>query len=157
VLFGDRDVPEIWRLAGYGGGQTRHEELPVVRLRAPGFQTVLDSLVGSGAGTVLLADCRGVEDLQRCDVALSVSEARAGRVMGDVRIVACLGSAEGVMRISTLGGKSARLAGLAWNPHAFSEDMACPADSAITEHALAQVLIAARAFGLPAYVFASEA
>jgi hypothetical protein len=31
--------------------------------------------------------------------------------------------------------------------------MACPVDSAVADHAQAQVLIAARAFGLEAYIF----
>jgi citrate lyase beta subunit len=114
---------------------------------------VLDSIVGGGAEALLLADCRGVEDLQRCDVALSVAEARAGGPAGHVRIIASVDTAAGVMRMSGLGGKSVRLTGLAWNRQAFAADMACPADSAVADHAQAQVLIAARAFGLEAYIF----
>lgn len=149
-------VPENCRLVVYGGGQVVGMELPVVRPRAPDFQAAVDSIAAGGAELMLLADCRGVEDLQRCDVALSVAEAWAGREAGRVRIVAGVGSAAGVMGAAALGGKSARLAGLAWNRRAFTADMGCPADSAAVGHARVQVLIAARAFGLPAYVFAGE-
>src|SRR5690242_1498984 len=97
----------------FAGSEADDRELPVVRLRDADFQPALDSLAATGAGTMLLADCQGVEDLQRCDVALAVAEARAGREPGHVRIVAGLESAAGVMQVSTLGGKSARLAGLA--------------------------------------------
>jgi citrate lyase beta subunit len=149
-------VPENCRLVAYGSGQADRKVLPVVRLRAEDFQAALDSIVGDGAEWLLLADCRGVEDLQRCDVALAVAEARAGRMMGHMRIIAGVESAAGLMQVSALGGKSARLAGLAWDRQAFADDMMCAAGSPIVEHAWVQVLLAARAFGLPAYVFADE-
>ncbi len=149
-------VPENCRLVVYAGGKAESIELPVVRLSDRGMQTEIDSLVAGGAETVLLADCRGAEALQRCDMALSVAEARAGRDAGSVGIIAAIDSAAGVMRIALLHGKSARLKGLAWDRQAFSADMACPVDSAIVDHAWAQLLVAARAFHLPAYVFANQ-
>jgi citrate lyase subunit beta/citryl-CoA lyase len=150
-------VPENCRLVVYGSADARSVELPVVRLSDPRMQTEIDSLVASGAETVLLADCRGGDALQRCDMALSVAEARAGRDPGSVGIVAAIDSAAGVMRIATLDRKSTRLKGLAWDRQAFSADMACPMDSAIIDHAWAQVLVAARAFHLPAYLFTNQA
>jgi citrate lyase beta subunit len=156
VPFRIQIVRENFRLIVYGDENATSGEFPVVRLTDPDIQTAIDSLIASGAGTVLLADCRGAETLQRCDMALSVAEARAGRVAGEVRIIAGMESATGVIGIATLGEKSARLTGLAWSPQAFCADMACPVDSAITDHAWAQVLIFARAFHLPAYVFADD-
>jgi citrate lyase beta subunit len=156
VVFEVHDVLENCRLVVHGGGQAGDADLPVARLRAEDFQVALDWIVGEGAGSLLLADCRGVEDLQRCDVALSVAEARAGCEAGHVRIVAGVDSAAGVTQVAALGGKSARLAGLAWNGRAFADDMTCAADSAIVDHARMQVMIAARAFGLPAYLLAGQ-
>lgn len=127
-------------------------EFPAVRLAGPEVQSELDSLLASGVETILLADCRGAETLQRCDMALSVAEARAGRESGGVRIIAGIESAAGVMQVAALGGKSARLAGLAWNRRAFLADMPSAPDAAIADHAQRQILIAARAFDLPAYV-----
>jgi citrate lyase subunit beta/citryl-CoA lyase len=125
--------------------------MPALSLRDEGFESDAAAAVASGAKCILLADCRGPEDLQRCDMALSVAEAGDGRDAGATLIVASLDSAAGLMQLSSLGGKSARLAGLTWNRAAFCDSIGCTHDSPVAGHARISIIIAARAFGVPAY------
>jgi citrate lyase beta subunit len=112
----------------------------------------LAAALRDGPTAILLENCCGVDDLQRSDIALSVAEARAGLAIGGVAIVASAAdSARGLLALQTLGGKSSRLAGLTWNRAALCRDLSCDEGSAISEHARIQLLVAARAFGLPAY------
>lgn len=125
--------------------------VPAISMRMADYQAELVPIVADGADIVLLADCRGAADLQKCDVALAVAEARAGRGWGDVKIIASMDSPAGLLGLPTLGARSPRLAGLTWNRAAFCAAMACEPDSAIAEQARIQLLVAARAFDLPVY------
>ena len=128
-----------------------NQTLPVLSFRESGFQSLVDSVVADGATVVLLADCRGAEDLQRCDVGFSVAEAKAGRDAGSTSIVASIDSAIALMKMPELGGRSARLSGLSWNRAAFCSDIGCAPESPVVAHARASVVVAARAFGIPVY------
>lgn len=125
--------------------------MPVLSLRDEGFESDAAAAVASGTKCILLADCRGSEDLQRCDMALSVAEASEARDAGATLIVASVDSAAALMQLSLLGGKSARLAGLTWNRAAFCDGIGCTHDSPVAGHARISVVVAARAFGVPAY------
>jgi citrate lyase beta subunit len=142
---------EIVALSASGHSLSR-SSLPAVDLRAAELIDDLDSIVRSGADRLLLSDCRGPTDLQKCDVLLSVTEARAGRPDGTISIVASAAdSAAGLLKLQSLGAKSRRLAGLTWNRTGFCADLGCAPDSAVAEQARIQVVIAARAAGVEAY------
>jgi citrate lyase beta subunit len=125
--------------------------MPVVRLRDASFESDVAAAAASGAKCILLADCRGPEELQRCDIALSVAEAGEARDAGTILIVASMDSAAALMQLSSLGGKSARLAGLTWNRAAFCDSIGCTHDSPVAGHARISVVVAARAIDVPAY------
>ncbi|MBL0373014.1 hypothetical protein JJB09_13345 [Rhizobium sp. KVB221] len=123
--------------------------VPVVSAR----DTVsLQALELGGAQAVVLTDCQGGDDLQACDVALAVLEARLGLRDGAIRIIASIAdSARGLMRATSLEGKSARLAGLCWNRASFAHDMGGSMADDIGELARMQVAISARSLGVFAY------
>mgnify|MGYP000341315848 CR=1 FL=1 len=112
---------------------------------------LLASLPAGDSAHVLLEDCRGADDLQRFDIALSVAEARAGRDVGAIKIVAGTASAASLLHVATLAGRSARLVGLAWDRGGFSRDLGCTPDAPLAAHGEMTWLIAARATGLPLY------
>ena len=124
--------------------------LPVVR---PADSAELPDIVReSDGGTLVLADCRSGMDLQRMHVQLSVVEARLGMVEGTIRIIASAAdSAVAVLGLPGYAGKSPRLAGLTWCRADLAADLGCDPQSATLEHARWQVVIAARAAGVPAY------
>jgi citrate lyase beta subunit len=154
---GISDVNDV-TLHVFAGRHGPEGVLPVIdRIMADGAQSTIDALVRRGTKRVLLADCRGAGDLQRVDIALGVAEARSGRQAGSTAIVASIDSAAGLLQIAEIGGKSARLAGLSWNAARFAGEMRTALDGASVGHARIQVLVAARAFRLPAYDWPSEA
>ena len=128
-----------------------NRRMPVVSRRDEQFESNLAAAFLSGTNCILLADCRGSEDLQACDVALSAAEAEQGRDLGGTMIVASIDSAAALMQLPALGGRSARLAGLTWNRAAFCGSIGCTHDSPVSAHARVSVIVAARSFGLPAY------
>lgn len=146
-------VSRSCRIVVFGEAPAAGAPLPVVYLAADDdFQAVLDKIAADGADCLLLANCRGADDLQRCDIGLTVAEARAGRMAGAIGIIAGIAdSAIGLMRARTLGGKSARLRAVTWNRASFCADVGCRLDSTIAEHARIEVLVTARALALPAY------
>lgn len=128
-----------------------NQTLPVLNVRDADFQDAADAAAAAGGNCVLLADCRGAGDSQRCDAGLSVAEARAGRPAGTIQIVASIDSAAALMQVGGLGDRSTRLAGLTWNRPAFCVNIGCAPESAVAVQARSSVVIAARAFGVPAY------
>ncbi|MDB5525220.1 MAG: hypothetical protein JWM58_2983 [Rhizobium sp.] len=150
-LFRIHIVPKTVEIV-YFANSRQGDVLPAVDMRMADVQVEIDTHVKGGAGTIVLADCRGVEDLQRLDMALSVAEARAGRNAGGVRIIASAAdSAAGLLGLVSLGGKSTRLVGLTWSRSSFCRDVGCTSGSEVAEHARLQLIVAARAFSLPAY------
>lgn len=110
---------------------------------------IVDSLIGSGESVVVLADVRAVEDIQRCDLALSVGEAKCGADQGAIGIIAEIASPEGLLALPGFSGRSSRLRGVAWNSLGFCRALGCEEGSAVAQHAYFQFVIGARAAGLP--------
>lgn len=135
--------------------------LPVIGISE--IDSLASILSQPDCGKIVLSDCRGGVDLQRCDIALSVAEARLGLPEGETGIIAsACDTAAGYLALGTFAGKSLRLAGLTWNRTDFSVNLRCDVQSEMAELARMQLVIAARAAdvdvfdSLPAREAASE-
>lgn len=102
------------------------ETFPVM-VRIGGFKNGvaeddLATLEGGHPDAILLSGCRNAADIQKLDVLLGVSEAKADLPAGSTKILAeCGAEAEFFLSPHSLAGKSARLRGLVLNGLAFAE------------------------------------
>jgi citrate lyase beta subunit len=102
--------PAIVRVGGFKGGVAEDD---------------LAALEGGNPDAILLSGCRNAADIQKLDVLLSVSEAKAVLPAGSTKIlVECGAEAEFFLSPHSLAGKSARLRGLVFNGPALAEQTA---------------------------------
>lgn len=76
---------------------------------------------------IVLARCEGGRDVARLGARLAVLEAEAGLADGATGILAMVGTARGVLGLSSLAGASPRLAGIAWDAEALAAGIGAPA------------------------------
>lgn len=145
-------MPEHLKIQAYNDARRLPGDglLPVIRL---GNEASWGRVLGeSAAAVVILANCRGGADLQHAHMALSVAEAQLGIAEATTRIIASAAdTAESVLELASYAGKSPRLVGLTWDRAAFCADIGCDPASETAESVRWQLVIAARAAGVPAY------
>jgi citrate lyase beta subunit len=147
-------VLRIRRVLVERDGVPEPQDLPSVNAGSSTFASDIAAMVESSAEALILRGLRTADHVQKCDICISVAEARAGRREGLIAIVACVDSAAGLLAVSTLAGKSARLSAIAFDRAAVCADIGCNPDSALAEHAWMQFAVTARTLALPAYEIA---
>lgn len=124
------DPPALTAAAGWVGEQAgRPLRARMSGLADPRIESELAAVMPARPPTLFLPAAHGREV---CDLGgrLAVHEAELGLPDGATRIVAVIGSALGLLNLTSFVGASPRLAGLAWDADALAAELGSPRTTA---------------------------